>query len=169
MTTPTAPAASVGRPVLTFPTGGHRCRTYTLVCGFYECAHGHVKRIAPSRRGGCAVSADLDGLRASGRNALRRVAHGQIVSDNGVLRHRSDVLPPDVITTLEVLHRHGFIALVPGATESDRPSAQLTMTGTQLLDLWNRQPAGDTPVLTSATTPARADTATDAVPPGRSS
>ena len=33
------------RPVLTFPTGGHRCPQYRLVCGFYECVHGHVRRI----------------------------------------------------------------------------------------------------------------------------
>ncbi|WP_435159366.1 hypothetical protein [Amycolatopsis sacchari] len=33
------------RPVLAFPTGGHRCRQYRLVCGFYECVHGHVRRI----------------------------------------------------------------------------------------------------------------------------
>ncbi|WP_410673188.1 hypothetical protein [Amycolatopsis sp. cmx-4-68] len=38
------------RPVLTFPTGGHRCRQYRLVCGFYECVHGHVRRIG-SRAG----------------------------------------------------------------------------------------------------------------------
>jgi hypothetical protein len=115
------------------------------------------------------MTADLDNLRASGRNALRRVAHGQIVSDNGVLRHHSDVLPPDVITTLDVLHRHGFITLKPGTTETDRPTAQLTMLGTQLLDLWNRQPAGDPPTFASVSTPACTDTATDAVPPGRSS
>lgn len=119
------------------------------------------------------MTANLDALRASGRAALRRVAHGQIVSDNGVLRHHSDVLPPDLITTLEVLHRHGFIALVPGSAETDRPTAQLTMTGTQLLDLWNRQAAGDPPTLASVTTqvtaPTSADTATDAAPPGRSS
>jgi hypothetical protein len=115
------------------------------------------------------MTADLDALRASGRNALRRAAHGQVVSDNGVLRHHSDVLPPDVITTLNVLHRHGFITLAPGSTETDRPTAQLTMTGTQMLDLWNRHPAGDPPALTSVNTPAPADTATDAVPPGRSS
>jgi hypothetical protein len=51
MTTATAPAAPAGRPVLTFPTGDHRCGNYKLVCGFYECTHGHVRRIATSRRG----------------------------------------------------------------------------------------------------------------------
>ena len=39
------PAVPDARPALTFPTGGHRCRQYRLVCGFYECVHGHVRRI----------------------------------------------------------------------------------------------------------------------------
>ena len=112
------------------------------------------------------MTADLDNLRTSGRNALRRVAHGQIVADNGVLRH-SHVRPPDVITTLDVLHRHGFITLAPGSTGTDRPAAQLTMIGAQLLDLCNRQPAGDAPTFASVSTPACVDAAT--VPPGRSS
>lgn len=47
--TPVAPAA---RPVLTFPTGDHRCRQYRLVCGFYECVHGHVRRISARAGGG---------------------------------------------------------------------------------------------------------------------
>ncbi|GAA3838520.1 hypothetical protein GCM10022243_01260 [Saccharothrix violaceirubra] len=41
---PTSPAPAA-RPVLTFPAGGHRCGLYRLVCGFYECVHGHVRRI----------------------------------------------------------------------------------------------------------------------------
>ncbi|MFB9307049.1 hypothetical protein [Kibdelosporangium philippinense] len=41
-----------GRPVLTFPTGGHRCRQYRMVCGFYECVHGHVRRISVRAGGG---------------------------------------------------------------------------------------------------------------------
>lgn len=40
------PVPTVGRPVLTFPTGGHRCRQYRMVCGFYECVNGHVRRIS---------------------------------------------------------------------------------------------------------------------------
>ncbi|ALG09779.1 hypothetical protein [Kibdelosporangium phytohabitans] len=35
------------RPMLTFPTRGHQCHQYWMVCGFYECAHGHVLRINP--------------------------------------------------------------------------------------------------------------------------
>jgi len=53
MTTATVLAVPVGRPVLTFPTGGHQCQVYKLVCGFYECVHGHVRRVAgPRSRGG---------------------------------------------------------------------------------------------------------------------
>ncbi|GDY31932.1 hypothetical protein GTS_35650 [Gandjariella thermophila] len=50
------PTAWVGaaRPVLTFPTGGHRCGLYRVVCGFYECLHGHVRRISVRARGGTA-------------------------------------------------------------------------------------------------------------------
>ncbi|GAA1264708.1 hypothetical protein GCM10009634_05050 [Saccharothrix xinjiangensis] len=48
---PTSPAPAA-RPMLTFPTGGHRCGLYRLVCGFYECVHGHVRRInAPTGAG----------------------------------------------------------------------------------------------------------------------
>jgi hypothetical protein len=43
----TTPLAD-GRPTLTFPTGGHRCSQYRVVCGFYECVHGHVRRINSS-------------------------------------------------------------------------------------------------------------------------
>ncbi|MGI8307176.1 hypothetical protein [Saccharopolyspora hattusasensis] len=49
------PAARTGaaRPALTFPTGGgHQCDQYRMVCGFYECAHGHVLRINAHARGG---------------------------------------------------------------------------------------------------------------------
>lgn len=45
--------APVARPVLTFPTGDHRCRRYRLVCGFDECVHGHARRI--SRRAGAGA------------------------------------------------------------------------------------------------------------------
>lgn len=40
--------ANIGRPALKFPTGGHKCRLYRAVCGFYECSHGHVVRIQRS-------------------------------------------------------------------------------------------------------------------------
>lgn len=45
-------AVATPRPVLTFPTGGHECRQYRAVCGFYECSHGHVLRIRAAVRGG---------------------------------------------------------------------------------------------------------------------
>jgi hypothetical protein len=50
------PAPPPGRrPTLTFPTGGHQCHQYQVVCGFYDCVHGHVRRVntrvdAQSRR-----------------------------------------------------------------------------------------------------------------------
>jgi hypothetical protein len=117
------------------------------------------------------MTLDLDSLQAMGRNALRRVALGQITSDNGTLGHHSDVLLPDVITALQVLHRHGFIALTPHSARSDRPTAELTLSGIQLLDWWNRQPATDTRTVgsASATTPAPTDAVTGMVTRGQSS
>ncbi len=38
------------RPVRVF-LNGHHCHQYRMVEGFYECAHVHVRRIAPARRG----------------------------------------------------------------------------------------------------------------------
>ncbi len=49
MTAATAPAASTGRPVLTFPVGDHTCNLYTVVDRCYVCTHGHVLRIAGPR------------------------------------------------------------------------------------------------------------------------
>lgn len=39
------------RPALTFPTGNHCCHQYRIVCGYYECVHGHMLRIGRPRRG----------------------------------------------------------------------------------------------------------------------
>jgi phosphoglycolate phosphatase-like HAD superfamily hydrolase len=74
------------------------------------------------------------------RAALRRVALGQIVADDhGRLRHHTDVLVPHVLATLDTLHQHEFIALVPDSTRPHRQAVVLTLTGTQLLDWLNRQ------------------------------
>ncbi|WP_157162932.1 hypothetical protein [Actinoalloteichus spitiensis] len=40
------------RPALTFPVGDDRCRQYRIVCGYYECVHGHVLKVGHPRRGG---------------------------------------------------------------------------------------------------------------------
>jgi hypothetical protein len=77
------------------------------------------------------------------RPALRRVALGQIVADeHGRLRHHSDVLAPHVLSTLATLHQHEFITLVHDSTRPERRVAELTPTGTQLLDWLNRQVTG---------------------------
>lgn len=71
------------------------------------------------------------------RCALQRLARGQIVSENGMLRHRSDVLPPDMLSMLQALHWHGYVTLI--ASPAGPPAAALTVSGTQLLDWWDRQ------------------------------
>ncbi|OXM59660.1 hypothetical protein CF165_46550 [Amycolatopsis vastitatis] len=40
-----APSAPGCRPTLTFPVGGHECHQYQIESGFYECVHGHVRRV----------------------------------------------------------------------------------------------------------------------------
>ncbi|HEY0803486.1 MAG TPA: hypothetical protein VGD84_00405 [Pseudonocardiaceae bacterium] len=90
------------------------------------------------------MTVDLDQLRTLGHGGLRRVAHGQIVAVGGVLRHHSDVLPPDVITTLKVLQEHGFVTLaVPTEERPQWPVAELTLSGVHLLDQWNKHAARD--------------------------
>lgn len=98
------------------------------------------------------MTLDLDQLQTVGRNALHRVSQGQIVSDNGTLRHPDDVLSPEVITALHVLHRHGFIALAHLSAPARWPVAELTLRGMQLLDWWNRQPAAGEPNTVPAST-----------------
>jgi hypothetical protein len=90
------------------------------------------------------MTMDLDQLRTLGHSGLRRVARGQIVSVDGVLRHHSDVLPPDVLSTLKVLQEHGFVILTAPADERPQwPVAELTLSGMQLLDQWNKHAARD--------------------------
>lgn len=109
---------------------------------------------------------DLNGLQDVGRVLLRQVALSRIVSDNGILRHRSHDLPPDEIETLQTFHRHGCIALTPGAHETDLPTAQLTVTGMQLLGYCYRRPAMGAPITTP---PAPLGVVTETVISGRSS
>ncbi len=75
------------------------------------------------------------------RGVLQRIARGQIVAVDGVLRHRSDVLPPQALALLQALHRHGYLTLSPDSVGP--PVAVLSVAGTQLLDWSVRQP--DTP------------------------
>ncbi|MBV8932219.1 MAG: hypothetical protein JO285_06675 [Kutzneria sp.] len=90
------------------------------------------------------MTVNLDQLRALGHGGLRRVARGQIVSVDGVLRHHSDVLPPDVITALKALWEHGFITTTAPTDEHPRwPVAELTLSGVHLLDQWNKQGGRD--------------------------
>jgi hypothetical protein len=105
------------------------------------------------------MMSDLDHLRTLGHSALRRVARGQIVAENGVLRHHSDVLPPDVITTLQEIHHDGLITLTLAHPDhSAWPVAELTVSGIQLLDRWNKQPP-----LVVAVAPANGDTFVDPI------
>ena len=69
------------------------------------------------------------------RGVLRRVARRQIVSVDGVLRHHSDVLPPQALSLLDALHRHDYLRVRPGQSV-----AELSVGGMQLLDWSNRQP-----------------------------
>lgn len=111
------------------------------------------------------MTSDLDHLRTLGHSALRRVGRGQIVAENGVLRHHSDVLPPDVITTLQEMHHHGLITLT--TAHPDHPAwlvAELTVSGIQLLDWWNKQPP-----LVAAPAPANGDTFVEVVAHDQSS
>jgi len=105
------------------------------------------------------MTSDLDHLRTLGHSALRRVAQGQIVAENGVLRHHSDVLPPDVITTLQEMHHHGLITMTLAHPDYPAwPVAELTVIGIQLLDRWNEQPP-----LVVAVAPANGDTFVDPI------
>ncbi|MCE7011766.1 hypothetical protein LWC34_54480 [Kibdelosporangium philippinense] len=98
------------------------------------------------------------------RGVLQRVARGQIVSVDGMLRHRSDALLPQALSLRQALHRHDYPTLPPGSIGP--PVAGLSVSGMQLLDWSFRQP--DTPrslaLLTrddsSATAEAVAETAT---------
>lgn len=69
------------------------------------------------------------------RSVLQRVARRQIISVDGVLRHHSDVLPPQALSLLDALHRHDYLRVPPG-----KPVAELSVSGMQLLDWSNRQP-----------------------------
>ncbi|UJW32464.1 hypothetical protein L3Q67_01355 [Saccharothrix sp. AJ9571] len=69
------------------------------------------------------------------RSLLQRIARGQIVSVDGVLRHHSDVLPPQALSLLDALHRQDYLCVRPG-----QPVAVLSVSGIQLLDWSNRQP-----------------------------
>lgn len=73
--------------------------------------------------------------RAPVRGVLQRVARGQIVSVDGVLRHHSEVLSPQAMSLLDALHRHDYLSVPPG-----RSAAELSVSGMQLLDRSNRQP-----------------------------
>ncbi|CRK55883.1 hypothetical protein [Alloactinosynnema sp. L-07] len=42
----------MARPALTFPVGNHCCHQYRIVCGYYECVHGHVLKVGYPGRGG---------------------------------------------------------------------------------------------------------------------
>lgn len=107
----------------------------------------------------------VDQLMPLGHNALRRVAQGHIVSDNGTLRHHSDVLPPDVITTVKVLLDHGFITLSAPVNEGSQRVAELTLVGMQLLGRWNKHTVGsESPTKPSATGRASADGSTSTDP-----
>jgi hypothetical protein len=108
------------------------------------------------------MTLDLDGLRAMGHNALCRVALGQIVSNNRTLRHADDVLPASVISALNMLHRQGFIGLAHPTAPARWPVAELTLTGMELLDRWNRQPATGTPNTLLASTSQLADVSSSA-------
>jgi hypothetical protein len=81
------------------------------------------------------MTVTLDPLLA--RSALQRVARGQIVFHDGLLCHRGDALPPAVLSMLQDLHRHGYIA--PRSCLR-RTVAALSLSGTQLLDWWNTHP-----------------------------
>ncbi|MGI8307175.1 hypothetical protein [Saccharopolyspora hattusasensis] len=102
------------------------------------------------------MSLDLNPTLA--RIVLRRVAREQIVSKDGLLRHRSDVLPPDVLALLQALHRHGYITLA--ACSGGPPVAMLSVSGMQLLDWWNQQPTAHP---ASAPTGKQADGTADTV------
>lgn len=78
------------------------------------------------------------------RGVLQRVARGQIVSVDGVLRHRSDVLPPQALSLLQALHRHGHLTLPPDTIGP--PVAALSIAGMQLLDWSVRQPGTPCPL-----------------------
>lgn len=96
------------------------------------------------------------------RGVLAWVARGQIVSVDGVLRHRSDVLPAQALSLLQTLHGRGYLTVPPGSFGP--PVAVLTVRGTQLLDWSNRQP--DPPrwlaLVTGQNSDLPADTATEA-------
>lgn len=75
------------------------------------------------------------------RSILQRIARSQIVAVDGVLRHRSDVLPPQALSLLQALHHHGYLILPPDSIGP--PVAARSIAGMQLLDWSVRQP--DTP------------------------
>jgi hypothetical protein len=101
------------------------------------------------------MTVDLDQLRALGHGGLRRIARGQIVAVDGVLRHHSDVLPPDVITTLNMLRQQGFITLAAPTDEHPQwPVAELTLSGVHLLDQWNKHTGRDGATPTTGGAPA---------------
>lgn len=69
---------------------------------------------------------------------------GQIVTVDGALRHRSDVLPPHALSLLQALHRHGYLTVQPDSVGP--PVAVLSVAGTQLLDWSVRQPDTSCPL-----------------------
>jgi hypothetical protein len=70
--------------------------------------------------------------------ALQRVARGEIVSACGLLRHHDDVLPPNALLILGSLRDGGYIK--EAADSGGAVPMSLTLSGTQLLDMCNRQP-----------------------------
>lgn len=60
---------------------------------------------------------------------------------DGVLRHRSDVLPPHALSLFQALHQHGYLTLQPASVDLVGPRvAAMSVAGTQLLDWSIRQP-----------------------------
>ncbi|MGW5051541.1 hypothetical protein [Actinokineospora sp. NPDC004072] len=100
------------------------------------------------------------------RGVLARVARGHIVAVDGVLRHRSDVLPPHALSLLQALHQHGYLTLQPASVDSAGPRvAALSVAGTQLLDWSIRQPNTPCPLALLSGQDSGAPAGTVAEPP----
>lgn len=101
-----------------------------------------------------SLVAHLDLDPAVARETLQHVARGQIVSENGMLRHRDRALTAEAVSVLQTLHRHRYLTLTPASVRP--PVAALSMSGTQLLDWLNRQPSPPNPASASTTAEAGA-------------